>query len=79
MNHLSYGEQIHAEIARSRKQRDSARLFYYTEALNHHAVAGWDTFRKSWAGEQWLSQNADRIAQFRAEQNARFAHLGAWT
>ena len=75
----TYAEQIVAEIARSRKLRVSARLFYYTEALNYSAVAGWDTFRKSWAGEQWLSQNADRIAQFRAEQNARFAHLGAWT
>ena len=75
----TYAEQIVAEIARSRKQRDSARLLYYTEALNYSAVAGWDTFRKSWAGEQWLSQNADRIAQFRAEQNARFAHQGVWT
>ena len=59
----TYAEQIRAEIARSRKLRDSARLFYYTEALKYSAVAGWDTFRKSWAGEQWLSQNADRIAQ----------------
>jgi hypothetical protein len=28
----TYAEQIVAEIARSRKQRVSARLFYYTEA-----------------------------------------------
>ena len=75
----TYAEQIGAEIARSRKLRDSARLFYYTEALKYSAVAGWDTFRKSWAGEQWLAQNADRIEKFRAEQNTRFAHLGDWT
>ena len=75
----TYAEQIRAEIRRSRKLRDSARLFYYTEALKYSAVAGWDTFRKSWAGEQWLAQNAGRINAFRAEQNTRFAHLGAWT
>ena len=75
----TYAEQIRAEIARSRKLCDSARLFYYTEALNYSAVAGWDTFRKSWAGEQWLARNIDRIEQFRDQQNRRFAHLGAWT
>ena len=75
----TYAEQIRAEIARSRKLRDSARLFYYTEALKYSAVAGWDTFRKSWAGEQWLARNIDRIEQFRDQQNRRFAHLGAWT
>ena len=75
----TYAEQIGAEITRSRKLRDSARLFYYTEALKYSAVAGWDTFRKSWAGEQWLARNIDRIEQFRDQQNRRFAHLGAWT
>mgnify|MGYP003325335057 FL=1 len=75
----TYAEQIGAEISRSRKQRDSARLFYYTEALNYSAMAGWDTFRKSWAGEQWLARNAARIERFRDEQNTRFAYLGAWT
>ena len=74
----TYAEQIGAEITRSRKLRDSARLFYYTEALKYSAVAGWDTFRKSWAGEQWLARNADKINAFRAEQNSRFGHMGVW-
>jgi len=78
MQNLSYIEQIHREIAESCKMRNSARLFYYHQALAKSAVASWETFTGSWAGQQWLNTNATAINAHRDEQNRRFGYMGIW-
>lgn len=71
----SYGEQIYAEIQKSRKQKDASRLFYYQQAVNHIACASWETFKGSWAYDQWMLRNKDAIQKFVDEQNQRFGYL----
>lgn len=75
---LSYHEAIRREITKSRKMRDVARLFYYSQALNKMAVASWDTFKSSWAYGGWLRDNQQAINAYRDEHNSRFGYLGRW-
>lgn len=57
-NTLSYDEQIISQIRKYRKLGNGAAVLYYEQRLGtSNACASWETFKGSWAGENWLKDN----------------------
>lgn len=54
MKNLSYHDQIEQKL---RKAKTAAEKLYYTQAKQCHACVSYETFSKSWAGQEWLRKN----------------------
>lgn len=69
---LSYEEQLERKIKKHQHLAtrfaevgldDDARdnrlaVLYYSERLGGVACASWETFKRSWAGKQWVAQKS---------------------
>lgn len=77
---MDYYDAIKKEITKSRKMRIASRLFYYQEIWDTNVVAcaSFETFRGSWAFEQWFRNHKASIEEFVEQQNARFGYMGTW-
>lgn len=58
---LSYQDQIKHLWRKAYKDKDAAALLYYERAATYHACVSYETFVKSWAGEEWLKKEKDNI------------------
>ena len=57
----SYGDQIKAALRRAikfarLKRHDALAVLYYQSKGGTSACASWETFKGSWAGQQWIAQ-----------------------
>lgn len=79
MSDLTYSEQIQAEVKKSHKMRDMARLFYYTQlSENSRAAVSYESFKGSWAHSQWIAKHGPEIERERDSKNRRFGWNGMW-
>lgn len=62
---------------RAHEQRSAAAFLYYSDHKSFIAVSSFETFRNSWAGQQWMRKNKLRIEAFISEQAVRFQQR--WT
>ncbi len=72
---MDFETSVKYEINKSRKLKNATRLFYYQEALDSpyiFAIAGFETFRGSWAFDGWFAARKDKILAFVDEQRRRF-------
>lgn len=60
---MDYQDQIRRKLKTARKNKNAAEILYYLQAENLSACVDWETFSKSWAGQQWLERNANSISK----------------
>lgn len=71
-NSLSYEEQLTRAIRKARKENDAEATLYYEQKLGTSSACGaWETFKGSWAGEQWLKANSLLIEATQKNLNSK--------
>ena len=56
----SYSNQIYALWRKAVKNKDELKAKYYSERMNGCACASYETFIRSWTGEQWFKTLSDK-------------------
>lgn len=52
----SYSDQIYALWRKAVKDKDELKAKYYSERMDGCACVSYETFIRSWAGEQWIKK-----------------------
>ena len=63
MAKLDYQDQIQRQLNKAKKARIAEAVVYYWQAFRLSACASFETFKGSWAYEQWVKKNALAIAE----------------
>jgi len=58
---LTMGEQLTKEWRKTFKTGDKLARLYYETRTNCCACASWDTFKNSWAGQEWIKRNKNLV------------------
>lgn len=67
-------EQLKAALRQAKKEKNATKVFYYSWAIikGLSAVASYEKFINSWAGEKWFAKHKGEIEKFAKEENSRF-------
>lgn len=66
--------KIKRELIMSNSRNISSSLYYDEVCINCIAYASWDTFKDSWAGQQWIKRNRNRIEELYENYKKRFSY-----
>ena len=72
--HRDMGAELKAEIRKSEKMQNATRVVYYVKMLHNGmvAVASYENFINSWAGQEWFKKHKPEIENFANVYNKRF-------
>ena len=78
LNHPSMADQYQTEIKKSQKLGNATRLYFYLQSQKRDLVAtvDYETFVKSWAGQNWLEKNISKIKELAERENSLLANRG---